>query len=87
MEVTEDLRVSWEAYERAQNNAELVEREVQLATESLRLAETGLTAGTATWLDVEQARILLRQTRLSDLQERMTRDLAAIELRRAMGTL
>ncbi|MGK0347813.1 MAG: multidrug efflux pump [Myxococcota bacterium] len=86
-QVTEDLRVSWEAYERSQNNAELVEREVELATESLRLAEAGLSAGTATWLDVEQARILLRQTRLSDLQERMTRDLAAIELRRAMGTL
>lgn len=84
---TEEVRVAWEAWQRAQATAETVEREIELAEESLRLAEAGLDAGTATWLDVEQARIALRQTRLSELSERMNRDLAAIELRRAVGTL
>jgi outer membrane protein TolC len=83
----EEIRVAWEAWRRAAAAVEAVEREVALAHESAALAEAAFRAGTATWLEVEQAELGLRQARMAELQERMSRDLAAIDLRRAIGTL
>jgi multidrug efflux pump len=85
--MAEEVRVAFERHTRADAAVAAVEREVALATESLALAEAGYAAGSATWLDVEQAELGLRMARLSELNERVGRDLAAIDLRRAMGTL
>jgi outer membrane protein TolC len=85
--VEQDVRTGWERYERAQAALSSVEKELELAKENLRLSELGFSAGTATWLDVENARVALAGSELAHVSERMNRDLAAISLVLATGDL
>jgi multidrug efflux pump len=87
LDLTEQVRVAWEAYERAQRAVEAVEREVALAEDSLELARLGFGAGTATFLEVEQAELGLASARLTRLTERTAVDLARIDLLVATGEL
>ena len=83
----QEVRTSWEQLQRASTAYEAVEYEVGLAKENLELAERGYEAGTVTWLDVELARLSLENAVLAQLQERMNRDLAVLEVQLAAGTL
>jgi multidrug efflux pump len=86
-QIEEDLRVAWEAYARAERSIASVERELELATENLSLARRAFEAGSVTWLEVDQAELALRAAQLSELNERMNRDLAALQLSLASGSL
>jgi outer membrane protein len=79
------VRGAWESVQRSQAAMGAVQHEQALADESLRLAQLGFEAGTVTWLEVEQAVLGQRLARLNGISERMTRDLAAIDLLVAMG--
>ena len=83
----EEVRVAWEGYERASRALAATANEVSLAEENLRLAQEGLDAGSTTWLEVEDARLGLLQAQLSALNERVGRDLAAVDLQLASGLL
>lgn len=82
-----EVRSAWQQYRRASEALSATEHEVELATENLRMAETALNAGRATWLELEDARLGLIRAQLSHLGERSARDLAAIQLQLAVGTL
>lgn len=82
-----EVRVAWESHRRAEAALQAVERERALAEESLALAEASYAGGGATWLEVEQARLQVQATALSQLRERMVRDLAAIDLLARTGAL
>ncbi len=83
----EEVRVAWEGYSRAASALESMGHELALAEQNLEQAQAGFGAGSTTWLELETAQLQLRATRLSQLVERMNRDLAAIDLERAIGTL
>ncbi len=83
----QEVRAAWQRLVRARAAVDAVEAEVELAEEDLELAQRGLDAGSATLLDVQGARLSTASARLARIQERATRDLAAIELLLAMGTL
>jgi outer membrane protein TolC len=82
-----DVRVAFEAYRRASTAYVSVDNELALARENLELAERTYSAGSATWLELEQAKLQLQSTELVALQERMNRDLAAVDLLVATGRL
>lgn len=84
---TEEVRGAWEAYTTAQTALAAVERELALAKENLRLAEVGFTAGSLSFLEVEDARVGLLAAELGALQTRAQRDLAALKLKVATGEL
>ena len=86
-QVEREIRLAFEAHRRAEEALEAVEDELNLANESLQLAERSYQAGSATWLELEQARVQLAATQLSHLRERTVRDLAAIDLLVRTGTL
>jgi len=86
-QVEQSVRNAWEQLQRAQQAVDAVSGEVQLAEENLRLAERAFQAGTATWLEVSDAQLGLDQARMSQLQERMNRDLATVQLHVAVGDL
>lgn len=81
----EELRVAWETWETAESALLAVEDEAALAEENIRLAEQSFAAGAATWLEVREARVMLASSRLNALQQRMNRDVAALDVRLAMG--
>ena len=81
----EDVRNAWISYERAELSYGTVTEELELQQENLRLSQLAFSGGTATWLEVEQAELGLTSTRLTELTERMNRDLAAMQLRLAVG--
>lgn len=83
--VEEEVRTVYERYDRASRAVEAVAHEVELATENLRLAERMFEAGSATWLEVETARLAQEQAELNAVVERMEMDLAARDLLVAMG--
>lgn len=83
----EEVRTTWVRVERAEQALASVTAELALAEENLALAELAFGAGSVTWLDVELARVSLEATRLAGATERMNRDLAAIDLLVATGTL
>lgn len=85
VDIETEVRTAWRRFERSQQALEATEVEVELAGESLSLAERSLEAGSATWLEVEDARLALISAELSNVGERMNRDLAAVDLRVAMG--
>ncbi|MCB9664091.1 MAG: TolC family protein [Alphaproteobacteria bacterium] len=85
--VREEVAVGVERVQRAERTLEAVEREVDLATESLELAERAFEAGSATFLDVESARLALSSALLARISERAERELAAVDLLLAMGVL
>jgi multidrug efflux pump subunit AcrB len=82
----EELRTSWERYRRSEAALDAVQDEVVLSEENLELAERGFSAGTTTWLEVQDAELGVRLSKLSQITERMNRDLAVIDLMVAMGT-
>ena len=84
-DIETEVRTAWRRLERAQQALDATEVEVDLASESLLLAERSLKSGSATWLEVEDARLGLISAELSKVAERMNRDLAAVDLRMAMG--
>jgi multidrug efflux pump len=85
--VEEEVRVAFEAHARARVAVKAVEDEVALATDSLDLARRGFEAGTATFLEVEQAELGLRSAELNRLTERTSLSLAAVDLLLAIGEL
>ena len=80
-----ELTNAWQRLQRAELALAATANEVGLASENLRLAEASLSAGSATWLEVEDARLGLIGAQLAQLSERMNRDLAAVDVRMAMG--
>jgi outer membrane protein len=83
----QEVRTAWVRMERTAEALRSTEQELSLARENLRLAEAALTAGSATWLEVEDARLGLLGAELSGLQERMNHDLALIDVQLATGQL
>lgn len=86
LEAEHEVRKAWIRYTSANEGLEDIAREVALAERSLTFAERSLAGGSATWLDVEQARVQLDSALLGQIGERMSRDLAAIDLLVATGT-
>ncbi|MEM6930457.1 MAG: TolC family protein, partial [Myxococcota bacterium] len=82
-----EVRVAFESHRRALAAVNAVEDEQTLADENLALTERSYEVGSATWLELEQARLQVEATALSLLQERTARDLAAIDLLVRTGTL
>lgn len=85
--VEQEVRTSWERLDRARAALASVGSEVALAEENLALVEASFQAGSATWVDVEQARVALSGARLALGRETMNRDLAAIDLLVAVGSM
>jgi outer membrane protein TolC len=81
----DSIRNAWERLERSEASLTAAETRVELARESLTLTERSQAAGGSTTLELEQARLQLIQAQISLLSERMTRDLAAVDVRAAMG--
>lgn len=84
-DVTDQVELGWEQYHRAEAAYAAVLDEVKLAEENLRLAEAAYKAGSATWLDVDGARLGLQGSKLSQVLERTNRESAAIDLLVALG--
>ncbi|MFZ5479675.1 MAG: TolC family protein [Myxococcota bacterium] len=87
LDVRQKVTTLWERHARAEKALAAVERELALATESLRIAEVAYQAGSIRPIELEDARLGLQAAKLSHLQQRMDRDLAAIELLAATGKL
>lgn len=83
----EDVRKAWKAWETSAAALTAVEHESELARENLRLSEVAFQAGSITFLDLEDARLGARASELARLQQRMTRDLAALSLLATTGDL
>jgi multidrug efflux pump len=83
--IDEQVHTAWARYQQATVALAGTAEERSLAAESLRLAEAAFAAGSATWLEVEDARLAQVQAELAALSQTTQRDLAAIELRVAMG--
>ena len=86
-DAAEEVRVAWESYQRAQLALSAVDDELDLAAENLRLAEKSFEVGAGTSLEVQQAQVMRRSAELSAIQQRMARDLAALQLELATGRL
>lgn len=86
-DVDEQVRTAWESLLRARAAVRAVEDEVRLAEDNLDLARRGFEAGTATFLEVEQAELGLRSAELNRLNEQTSLNLAGIDLLVAMGEL
>jgi outer membrane protein TolC len=61
--------------------------EITLARENLRVAEQQVQTGAVTWMEVEDARLGLFRAELALLTGRVSRDLAALDLKTAMGEI
>jgi multidrug efflux pump len=83
--VDEQVRTAWARYQQSLTALESSRDERALAAENLRLAEAAFAAGSGTWLEVEDARLAQVQAELGALSQTTNRDLAAIDLRVAMG--
>lgn len=84
-EAEQQIRVAWERYQQSLATLTLVEEEASLAAENLRLAEAAWGAGTLTFLELEDARLGLKASRMALAAERANRDLAIIDLLVATG--
>ena len=82
-----EVRVAFEELRIAESSVEASTEEQRLAEQNLTLAERSFEAGSATWLDVELADLQLRTANLAQLRARHQRELAAIRLAGASGTL
>lgn len=85
--VEQEIRTAWERLARSGKAMESVDHELKLAEENNRLADAAYAAGSATWLEVEDARSGLLAAQLSAIVERANRDLAAVDLAAAVGAL
>ncbi len=82
----EQVRNAWERVQRSRSAVDAAQQQVALARENLELATRALSAGSGTWLEVDQARLALLQAQMAALAERMERDLDIVDLRVAMGS-
>ncbi len=82
---TEEVKLAWEWLQRAERSSAAVAQELELANESLKLADRAYSAGSSTWLEVEDARLTVEQARLNELLDRVERDTATVQLLTAMG--
>ncbi len=85
LEADQQIRLAWQSYDRAQTAYSMVQDELALAEDTLGLATRGFEAGANSWLDVQDAELMVQQARLGLLAERMNRDLAALDLELALG--
>ena len=83
----EQVRVSWLRLARTEASIASLEHELSVAQENLKLAETEFQSGQATWLEVDTARLTLQRAELGKAQGEAERQLAAIALLAATGTL
>lgn len=83
----ESIRTLWEEHARAEVAVDAVEKEIGLAEENLRLADAAFSAGALSYLEVEDARLGLAASRMTQLTETMNRDLTAIRLLEQTGDL
>jgi len=82
---TEEVKLAWERHQRAEGSSDAVARERALAAESLKLAERAFGAGSSTWLEVEEARLMVDQAHLNELLDQVERDMAKVQLLAAVG--
>ena len=80
-----DVRRAVSALQEATELAEASKKVIEQAEESLRLAEARFSAGAATQLDVFQSQLDLTTARLNQLQAFYSFNVAAAQLRKAMG--
>jgi outer membrane protein len=80
-----EVRQAYSSWQEARELDAATKQTVGQAEESLRLATTRYSAGTATELDLLQARTDLTQARTDQLQSEYTYDVAVASLRKAMG--
>ena len=85
--VRREVEAAWLERQRAEAAQASVTREIELATENLRLAEVSLAGGVGTLQTAEDARLGLAAARLAELSERMNVHLADVALRHATGEL
>ena len=85
--IEEDVRVAWERLLQAERSLGTLDQELALARENLRLAEGEFGAGQANYLDVDTARIGLMRSELAKARGEAMRQLRAVELLVATGTL
>jgi multidrug efflux pump len=85
--IEEDVRVAWERLDQADKALATLDQELDLARENLRLAEGELGAGDANYLEVDSARIGLMRSELAKTQGEALRQLRAVELLVATGSL
>ena len=83
----EAVRNLWHERARAEIAVQAVAKEVQLASENLRLAEVAFSAGTLSYLEVEDARLGYIAATTTEVAEKMNLDLASIQLLQATGDL
>lgn len=83
----QSVRSLWEDHARAELAVLAVAKEIELATENLRIADAAFAAGTISYLEVEDAGLGLAASRMAGVQEAMARDLTAIQLLQATGDL
>ncbi len=85
----EDIEIevvsAYDSFARAEATMRAAEDEVALAQQNLQLAERALEAGSATWLEVEDARLGMLQANLVALTARTDRELALTDLALAAG--
>ena len=79
-DIQQEVEESWLALLTATKALEATTAEVALAKENHELTERAVKAGSATWLELQQAELGLRSANLALLQRSMERDLAAIDL-------
>lgn len=86
-EIEERVLTLWESYQSATAALQTVEKEASLAAENLRLAEVAFSAGSLSFMEVEDARLGLLASQLNLLSERMNRDVAVYQLMAVTGRL
>ena len=82
-----EVQTAWDSWVRAERAMTAAGDEVELASQNLLLAERALEAGSATWLEVEDARLGMLQAELAKLNARAERETALVDLQLASGTL
>ena len=85
LSVDVDVRRAVSALQEATELAEASKKVIEQAEESLRLANARFSAGSATQLDVFQSQLDLTTARLNQIQAYYSFNLAAAQLRKAMG--
>jgi outer membrane protein len=80
-----EVRTALSSLQEAGELAEAARKVVEQAEESLRLAEARYAAGSATQLDVLQARVALTQSRTNQLEANYRYNVALAAVRRALG--
>jgi outer membrane protein TolC len=83
----DEVRGAWQRLAQAEVALAATDAEITLARENLRVAEQQVQTGAVTWMEVEDARLGLFRAELALLTGRVSRDLAALDLKTAMGEI